>query len=161
MTPLDELVLNLTTIGKLREGDKLSVYYGRFYISQNGWLRGVKRYVMGQNRNDTLQYVQTTVSYSLSYAKSITNNIKKPVNENECIYELLDIDKREELVKLYNAFIVTMKGLNELSNSYNDDRTCLSQIDVISNNINNFLEDCKEMGIGKICRGSINYNLSI
>ena len=161
MTPLDELVLNLTTICKLREGDKLSVYYGRFHISQNGWLRGIKRYVTGQNRNDTLQYIQTTVSYSLSYAKSITNNINKQCNESGCIYELLDIEKREELVKLYNTFMLTIKGLQELSNSYIDDRTCLSQIDVISNNISNFLEDCKEMGIGKICRGSVNYNLSV
>ena len=65
MKYMDELILNLTTIGSLRPGDKLSVYYGRFHVISNGYFRSIRRYFSGQNRNDTISYIITTVNYGL------------------------------------------------------------------------------------------------
>ena len=155
MKNLEELILNLTTIGRLREGDKLSVYYGRFYITPHGYFRSIRRYFNGQNRNDTIDYISTTINYSLVYARSLINNCKR----EEGVYDLsnLNINERQELISLYNTLKNCVTGLNELGNSYSDDRSTLSLLDVIRTNVETFLNDANETCLDNISRQKTHY----
>ena len=153
---LDDLILNLTTLGKLRPDDKLSVHYGRLYISQSAYTRPLRRYLSNQNRYDTISFISTTASYSLAYAKSISNQLI--VKQGDAMrMENINHQSREELSNLYQAFLCALNGLEELKNSYADDRSALSSIDVICNNIANFVEDCKAIGITQYFRPNNQY----
>tara|TARA_Y100000389_G_C17471158_1_gene531122 strand:- start:14424 stop:14900 length:477 start_codon:yes stop_codon:yes gene_type:complete len=158
MSSLEDLVINLNTIGRLRQGDKLSVYCGRFYISEHTYFRSVKRYFGNQNRNDTIQYVSSTVNYSITYAKSLLAILK--VTENSI--ESMEEKNRDEVICLYHPLQMCLGGLTHLIESYSDDRTCLSQIDIIRTNIIQFIEECKDLGIESCLRKKHNtysYNL--
>ena len=149
---LDELILNLTTLGKLRPGDKLSVHYGRLYISQSAYTRPLRRFLSNQNRYDTISFISTTANYSLAYAKSISNQFVMRPSGDDITLDNCNPQHREELSNLYQAFLCALNGLDELKNSYSDDRSAISSIDVICNNISNFVEDCKTIGITQFFR---------
>lgn len=160
MKYMDELILNLTTIGSLRPGDKLSVYYGRFHVISTGYFRSIRRYFSGQNRNDTISYISTTVNYGLLCGTSILNSARK--SEDEYDLDLLSNDERYGISKLFNGFILCLNGLEELKKSYEDDRTYISQIDVIKNSIIVFVETCRSMGISRFLQsGNMHYTYSV
>ena len=98
---IDDLVLNLTTLGKLRQDDKLSVHYGRLYIAPYTYTRALRRKFTGQNRYDVITFIGTTTSYSLAYAKSITNRLNNPnvshVDGDLSVdFNCIDITSRDE-----------------------------------------------------------------
>ena len=142
---LDELILNLTTLGKLRENDKLSVHYGRLYVAPNTFGRALRRKLTGQNRYDVISFIATTINYSIAYAKSITYRNITPTGTEDITIYMLDARSKDELANLYLGFIQALSGLEELKNSYIDDRSAISSIEVICNKISNFVEDCRHL----------------
>ncbi len=159
MKHMDELILNLTTIGSLRPGDKLSVYYGRFHVVSPCFLRSFRRYFSGQNRHDTITYISTTVNYGLLCGSSILNCARK--SEDEYHLDLLSNDDKDSISKLFNGFVLCLNGLEELKKSYGEDRTSISQIDVIKSEVIVFVELCREMGISRFLRNKLHYVHSI
>ncbi len=159
MKYMEELILNLTTIGSLRPDDKLSVYYGRFHVVSPCFLRSVRRYISGQNRRDIIAYISTTVNYGLLCGNSILSCARQ--SEDEYDLDLLSNDDKDSISKLFNGFVLCLNGLEELTKSYGEDRTSISQIDVIKSEIIVFVESCREMGISRFLRNKLHYVNSI
>ena len=151
---LDDLILNLTTLGKLRQDDKLTVYYGRLYIDPYTFGRSMKRKITGQNRYDVLTFISTTSNYALAYRKSIVNRV---IDKDDSNIDVLEPLKREELVNLYQAFVLALGGLDELKNTYVDDRSAISSIDVVINNIAKF---CRRLSY-HWCASLLSFNSNI
>ena len=144
---MEELILNLTTIGSLRPDDKLSVYYGRFHVVSPCFLRSVRRYISGQNRRDIIAYISTTVNYGLLCGNSILSCARQ--SEDEYDLDLLSNEDKDSISKLFNGFVLCLNGLEELTKSYGEDRTSISQIDVIRSEIIVFVELCRDIGISR------------
>tara|TARA_B100000029_G_scaffold339613_1_gene331836 strand:+ start:5783 stop:6253 length:471 start_codon:yes stop_codon:yes gene_type:complete len=156
---MEELILNLTTIGSLRPDDKLSVYYGRFHVVSPCFLRSVRRYISGQNRRDIIAYISTTVNYGLLCGNSILSCARQ--SEDEYDLDLLSNEDKDSISKLFNGFVLCLNGLEELTKSYGEDRTSISQIDVIRTEIIVFVELCRDIGISRFFRNKLHYVNSI
>uniref|UniRef100_A0A6C0AVK7 Uncharacterized protein n=1 Tax=viral metagenome TaxID=1070528 RepID=A0A6C0AVK7_9ZZZZ len=156
---MEELILNLTTIGSLRPDDKLSVYYGRFHVVSPCFLRSVRRYISGQNRRDIIAYISTTVNYGLLCGNSILSCARQ--SEDEYDLDLLSNEDKDSISKLFNGFVLCLNGLEELTKSYGEDRTSISQIDVIRSEIIVFVELCRDIGISRFFRNKLHYVNSI
>ncbi len=159
MKYMEELILNLTTIGSLRPDDKLSVYYGRFHVVSPCFLRSVRRYISGQNRRDIIAYISTTVNYGLLCGNSILSCARQ--SEDEYDLDLLSNEDKDSISKLFNGFVLCLNGLEELTKSYGEDRTSISQIDVIRTEIIVFVELCRDIGISRFFRNKLHYVNSI
>ncbi len=159
MKYMEELILNLTTIGSLRPDDKLSVYYGRFHVVSPCFLRSVRRYISGQNRRDIIAYISTTVNYGLLCGNSILSCARQ--SEDEYDLDLLSNEDKDSISKLFNGFVLCLNGLEELTKSYGEDRTSISQIDVIRSEIIVFVELCRDIGISRFFRNKLHYVNSI
>ena len=51
---IEDIILNLNTISKIEQYDKLLVNYGTLYIDPYSKLRGLRRKWQGHNRYDVL-----------------------------------------------------------------------------------------------------------
>tara|TARA_Y100000389_G_scaffold203241_1_gene251025 strand:+ start:773 stop:1216 length:444 start_codon:yes stop_codon:yes gene_type:complete len=142
---MDEMFTNLTTIGKLGPGDKLAVDKGKIYISSTTYTRPLCRYFCKQDRYSSIDFVKSTVDYTLTYAYTLLNLLRYSQNNKELNLAETETRAKDDLRMICDALNNTLRGLDELKGTYQNDRSILSIIDVITNKLRKYLDEYNDL----------------
>tara|TARA_Y100000389_G_scaffold84558_1_gene81222 strand:- start:11013 stop:11459 length:447 start_codon:yes stop_codon:yes gene_type:complete len=139
---IDDLLTNLTTIGKISPGDKLSVEKGKIYISAVKLNRPFARWFTSQDRYSSIDFLKSTVDFAADYIITRIELFKTTeLLPDKTILHETQLKAKDELKIIMNVYVGTLKGLEELKGTYQDDRSILSSLDVIMNKISKIEEE--------------------
>ena len=129
---LDNIILNLKIIAKIKPGLKLSIKENNLYID-NSYFQYIFRTLVGDSREKTIKFLDNldkSINFRLEeIIKNTDENIF--LNSNENI--LLDL--------CYNLNL-SLVGLNNLKNTYNSDQFTVSKIEML---VVNFELKCRKI----------------
>ncbi len=108
---IDELILNLKLISKIKHNDKMIVIDKVIQTDQR-LLQPIRRWWTSDTREDTVNYVELIINQTIQYL-----NIK---NDNESILKELPL---------------TIRGLDNLKSTYKADQLFKSKIDILKEKI--------------------------
>ena len=149
---IDDLFLNLTTLGNVESYDKLLVHYGILYIDPYSHSRGIRRKFKGHNRYDVLRFISVTIKYAIIQGNAILDRFRYIP---DLTVDGLKTSHREDLLILFTSLSECKTGLNCLCTTYENDRNVLSAIGVIETSIENFIIDCNNIGIKNITTNNV------
>ena len=115
-TEIEDVILNLKMISKIKQNNKLVIINKTLHVDQR-LLQPVFRWYTADNRYDTLSFITTVINHALEN----TLHIKHPV---------FDVDKMKE------ELLSTIQGLENLSATYKLDNLIVSKIDILIDKIN-------------------------
>jgi hypothetical protein len=131
---IDQIIINLKTIGKLKMNDKLYIFNGYVMIQKESFYRSFVRKVYGYSREQSCQLIEEIVQKAIRSAVVLFNiqNIQR--GENVLFLNYLKI-----LIQFREAFSMCKDGLNNFLITYSDDLTIVSRIENLISHINNQL----------------------
>ena len=140
---VDTCLLNLKIISKLEENDKLITNEDILKIDKPVILQGLKRWYTSEGRDTTMEKLNEIYSQSFEITDKILENEKN----NNMDTTNLDDSNSQVFQKFVVEFTNSLNGINNLKKTYGEDVPIMSQLDMISNKLNNRLEK-----MHKICR---------
>lgn len=150
----EKILVNLKVIGRLLEGSKLHISDSYFEIDNtNSIYQGIIRWYKRDGRNNTLNLLkQLILSTSNEISRLIiTETCRKDKEKNRDLLDTLDklnITK-ENSVRIDNVSLLktlgddlngSLKGLNNLKETYNSDVNFQSRIELLITSIKNQIE---------------------
>ena len=121
----DYLSKNLNVIGQIQLHSKIYIRNSNIYIDDNYlFLSSIKRYVMGDNRYDTLDFIRTLIHNTFVLSDRIILD-KRDIN----------IKYMSILSRLGNDLNNTKQGLIHIKDTYAADARISSSVDVLCDNI--------------------------
>ena len=115
-TELEDVILNLKMISKIKQNNKLVIINKTLHVDQR-LLQPVFRWYTADNRYDTVNFITSVINHALDNAL----HIKHPV---------FDVEKMKE------ELLSTIQGLENLSATYKLDNLIVSKIDILIDKIN-------------------------
>jgi len=137
----DYLSKNLNVIGQIQLHAKIYIRNGNIYIDDSyAILSSFKRYIMGDNRYDTLEFIRTLIHNTFVLCDRIILDETKP-----------DASKYNAILfRLGNDLNSSIQGITRIKETYSSDARISSSVDVLIDNINvqykkirSYLEKCK------------------
>lgn len=121
----DYLSKNLNVIGQIQLHSKIYIRNGNIYIDDNWILSSIKRWAMGDNRYDTLEFIRTLIHNTFVLSDRI----------------ILDNTPGQD--KKYNSILTRLgkdlnnckSGLQNIKDTYSTDARISSSVDVLLDNI--------------------------
>ena len=121
----DYISKNLNVIGQIQLHSKINIRNGNIFIEEQWWgVAPVKRYVMGDNRYDTLEFIRTLIHGAFVISDRII--LDKDINS-----KYLSILKR-----IGNDLKKSIEGINNIKDTYLSDARITSSVEVLIDNIN-------------------------
>lgn len=123
-TNIDDVILNLKMISKIKQNDKMIVVNGIISVDVRV-LQPVRRWYTSDNREDTIGFISNVINHALRIAneKSNSNNV---------------YDKDS----IKNELLSTIQGLDHLSATYKIDNLMVAKIDLLKEKINKVCHVC-------------------
>ena len=121
----DYISKNLNVIGQIQLHSKINIRNGNIYIEEQWWgVAPVKRYVMGDNRYDTLEFIRTLVHGAFVISDRIMLD--------------KDIDPKylSVLKRIGNDLKKSHDGITNIKDTYLNDARISSSVEVLIDNIN-------------------------
>lgn len=151
---IEQILLNLRIISKIKSQDKLSVWNSLLYINHPTWLRAIKRVVCRQNREETLAFIMQVVEDAVEFSNALITH--KKVGCVETMNNEENFERRTRTIAflqeynsniawsnecnlrgLFEEFSKCILGLDNLKLTYSADPTASSKIENIQNTIKN------------------------
>ena len=121
---LDNIVLNLKILSKLKENYKLNVNDKNLSIDSS-YIPSITRYFSDDSRNGTIIFLE-------NLDKLIKNKIEKIVEENSNNNMFLN-SKENILLQISHNLTMSLVGLNNLIKTYNNDELITSKLEMVIN----------------------------
>ena len=125
---IEDNLLNLKIISKIKENDKLSSQEKIIKIDPPSILQGVYRWMKAEGRCITLEKLTDIVNDSMEITEGLLKR-EKDLKENEYL------DLQENNSQIFQTFIIeltnTLLGLENLKKTYCDDINIMSQLDIL------------------------------
>lgn len=140
-TDIDNNLLNLKIISKIEEKDKLITNENLLKIDRPNIFQGVHRWIGNENRENTLQKLNSIYEDCFKITDNILNqekNVEKESNQ-------LDYSNSQIFQKFIIEFTNSLNGIDNLKKTYKNDTLVLSQLDMISNKLNTRLEKMNDI----------------
>jgi hypothetical protein len=129
---IEDNILNLKIISKIREGDKLLTQNDIIEIDKATVLQGVYRWMNSEGRQVTIKKLNDIVEDTIKITDHLFDNEKKKLIKCE--------ELEENNSQLFQKFILEMTnsllGLENLKKTYNGDITISAQIDILLGKLN-------------------------
>ena len=129
---IEDNILNLKIISKIKEGDKLLTQNDIIEIDQSNLLQGVYRWMHSEGRQVTIKKLNDIVEETIKITDYLFENEKKKITKNEVL--------EENNSQLFQKFILEMTnsllGLENLKKTYTGDITISAQIDILLGKLN-------------------------
>jgi hypothetical protein len=119
----ETVFINLTVISTISSGDKLTLE-DKFLNIDNSYFQCVTRWMKGVNRNETLKFINEVLTEAFKW--------------NDKWIEEKNVDL---LLRLMTYLKNALKGLNNMKQTYPNDKLVHSEIDVMMENINSKLHN--------------------
>ena len=138
---IDENILNLKIISKIKENDKLLTNNNLLSIDSPHLFQSVNRWYNNESRTITIDKLNDILEGTFAITKILLDQEKKNSNKDK---ESLE----ENNSQIFQTFILEMKnslvGLENLKKTYSEDILISSQLDLLINKLNTKIE--------KICK---------
>lgn len=125
---IEDNLLNLKIISKIKENDKLSSQEKIIKIDPPSILQGVYRWINSEGRSITLEKLTEIINNSME----ITEGLLKREND---LKETEYLDLQENNSQIFQTFIIeltnTLLGLENLKKTYYNDINIMSQLDIL------------------------------
>tara|TARA_Y100000590_G_C15406340_1_gene895840 strand:- start:112 stop:582 length:471 start_codon:yes stop_codon:yes gene_type:complete len=125
---IEDNLLNLKIISKIKENDKLSSQEKIIKIDPPSMLQGVYRWMNAEGRCITLEKLTDIVNASMEITEGLLKR-EKDLKENEYL------NLQENNSQIFQTFIIeltnTLLGLENLKKTYCDDINIMSQLDIL------------------------------
>ena len=130
---IDENILNLKIISKIKENDKLLAHKNLLEIDSPHIFQSVNRWYNNENRNITIDKLNNILEGTFNITKSILEREKNNKEEKKTL--------EENNSQLFQTLILEMRncltGLDNLKKTYCEDILISSQLDLLINKLNN------------------------
>ena len=130
----ERVLRNLTILGSISHNDKINTNDETFSIYVPTALRGIVRTWYSEKRCSNGQKIQDVVRIGISF---IQNTSQELSSENSETYS--KANKQKQCVRIFNALEKGKIGLGNLQQTYRDDTTMHTQIQLIINEIDDFI----------------------
>ena len=129
---IDENILNLKIISKIKENDKLLAHKNLLEIDSPHIFQSVNRWYNNENRNITIDKLNNILEGTFNITKSILER-EKIIKKKKSL--------EENNSQLFQTLILEMRncltGLDNLKKTYSEDILISSQLDLLINKLNN------------------------
>lgn len=115
-TCVEETILNLKMISKIKQNDKLIIVNKILHVD-NRYLQPVFRWYSADNRYDTIDFITNVINEGIEFSRTLEH----PIFNVDTI--------KEELTNAIN-------GLDKLSATYKLDNLVIAKIDILKEKIN-------------------------
>lgn len=131
---IDQIVINLKTIGKIKINDKLFIHNGFIMIQKDTILRPFVRKLYGYDRNQSCVIIQEVITKAIR-ASSTLCNIDNMHHGNPINF----LNYLKIMINLRDSFSSCKEGLNNFIHTYESDQTIISRIENLVVHVNNQL----------------------
>lgn len=125
---IEDNILNLKIISKIKENDKLCTHEKIIKIDPPSILQGVNRWINSEGRAVTLDKLKDIINNSLKITEKLLEDEKFKKDNN-----LKDLEENNS--QIFQKFIIEMTnsllGLENLKKTYCEDITITAQIDIL------------------------------
>ena len=139
---IDENILNLKIISKIRENDKLLTNNNLLAIDSPHLFQSLNRWYNKESRSITIEKLNDILDGTFAITKILLDQEKKNNNKDK---ESLE----ENNSQIFQTFILEMKnslvGLENLKKTYSEDILISSQLDLLINKLNTKIEKMSKM----------------
>ena len=139
---IDENILNLKIISKIRENDKLLTNNNLLAIDSPHLFQSVNRWYNNESRTITIDKLNDILDGTFAITKILLDQEKRNNNKEK---ESLE----ENNSQIFQTFILEMKnsliGLENLKKTYSEDILISSQLDLLINKLNTKIEKMSKM----------------
>ena len=138
---IDNTILNLKIISKIKENDKLNSNNNIIEINQPHILQGIERWYLNEGRNVTIEKLNKICEDTFSITDELLenerlNNVNSAINMNSNKHTTLNENNNQ----IFQSFIYEMTnsllGLENLKKTYSNDILISSQLDLILKKMN-------------------------
>lgn len=145
---LEDIVLNLTIIGKIHKGGRIKTdYRGKITLENENLLQPLTRWALNFHREQAVNDIKQIKTEAFDKADDIMDNkffnifkLKENPTESEIEAHNKRVDQLNELTQsLFNS----TKGIENLKETYNQDATIASRLDIMISEINNKVTEIK------------------
>ncbi len=153
MKIIDSILLDLKIISKLQVGNKL-YRNGNNTLGIQEYERfvSIKRYLFGDNRYRSIEDIERVIDFAIEKCQSILDSIYynkscKSVIDNPFMKQKYESEyniRKNYINSLYTELKNSIKGINNLRETYKADVNVVSKIDIILANIRNFIESLED-----------------
>ena len=134
---LDDYILDLKIISKIKPNYKLSIINDKISIDTNS-LQSLTRYFSSYSRMSTIEYLE-------NLDKQLLIHIEKLINTKNSELNLMFNSRSNILVNLTYDLKLGIIGLNNLINTYQKDELIVSKLEIIINNFNLKIQKISEV----------------
>jgi hypothetical protein len=124
---LNDLILDLKIISKIKPNNKLIIENNKIYIDDSYYFASILRYFYNQNRNSSIEYIE---KLNENLEIEINDIIINKKNENN----ILKDNPSNILVNLSHDLTQAVNGLKNLILTYSNDNFLISKIEMINYN---------------------------
>ena len=137
---IDENILNLKIISKIKENDKLLANKSLLEIDSPHLFQSVNRWYNKENRNITIEKLNNILEGTFKITKIL---LEKEKNDNE------EISLEDNNSQIFQTLILEMKnslvGLENLKKTYSEDILVSSQLDLLISKLSSRIEKMSKL----------------
>jgi hypothetical protein len=133
---VDQIIVNLRTIGKLQINDKIYMNNGFVMIHKDSIMRSLIRHLYGYDRNQSCVIIQDIVMKAMRASSTLCIIEQASVSASNPINFL---NYLKILLNLRESFSAVKQGLSNFIKTYADDQTIISRIENLVVHVNNQL----------------------
>ena len=136
---MDTTLLNLRILSKIPEGGKIYKNKGIFVIEED-LSSSIYRFLRGYTRNRSVDDVSDCIVTAIISIKDLYSS----VYYDQDTYPIQYAERNLIIRNLSNCIVQAASGLENLRQTYHRDQVTTSKIDIILNDIKNFIPEIKE-----------------
>jgi len=142
----EKTLRNLGVISALTQNDKINTKDDFFTVYTPTSLRGLTRFFYGEAREHNIQRIQSCVRDAKQYISSTLHEIHIFDESESSLMKKFKTSTQEQLCfRMISALKDSENGLKALQITYKDDPTCLAQLDMLVNEILDFLSTTRQI----------------
>ena len=128
----DYIFTNLKVISKIDNNSKIIIRNGNIYIDNaNPWYQFAKRWMFGDDRYGTIQFIKTIIQTSFNYSNTLSLKYKN--SQDKHTLSILETMKSD--------FTNSMVGIEKLKQTYNEDLVMVSNLEIINGGISEHIKE--------------------
>ena len=142
----EKTLRNLCVLASLSQNDKLNTKDDYFVIYVPTHVRGVIRFVYGENREYNIQRIRQCIRDAKQYISSCMNDLNNSSDEDCSLVKKMDLSTlKTSCFRMTKALNNAKDGLQALQMTYKDDATCLSSIVLMINEIDDYMHATRQV----------------
>lgn len=137
----EKTLRNLGVLSALTQNDKINTKEDIFSIYVPTSLRGLTRMLYGESRDHNISRIQNCARDAKQYISSILNEIDSSEEVDSSVMKRINNSTQTKMCnRMMNSLKDSVAGLSALQITYKDDASCVTQLEILINEINDFLQ---------------------